>query len=162
MKSSKRILAVMAVLLAAAVTLTMLPQLSAPVDGASSSKDLKEQLEALKQQKAENDAKLAELESQIDSNRDDVTGILKEKSSIEQQVQLLYEQTALVNDQITTYNQMIAQKQRELDEGTHPGNGRSRGAVLLVGTVQCQQLFRFSGPAEYDQRDRQCGQPQTE
>ena len=116
MKSSKRILAVMAVLLAAAVTLTMLPQLSAPVDGASSSKDLKEQLEALKQQKAENDAKLAELESQIDSNRDDVAGILKEKSSIEQQVQLLYEQTALVNDQITTYNQMIAQKQRELDE----------------------------------------------
>lgn len=116
MKSSKRILAVMAVLLAAAVTLTMLPQLPAPVDGASSSKDLKEQLEALKQQKAENDAKLAELESQIDSNRDDVTGILKEKSSIEQQVQLLYEQTALVNDQITTYNQMIAQKQRELDE----------------------------------------------
>ena len=116
MKSNKRMVMIIAVLLAAAMSLTALPQLASPALGATSSEDLKEQLEALQQQKAENDAKLTELEAQIGSNRDDVSGILKEKSAVEQQMQLLYEQTVLVNTQITTYNQLIAQKQVEMDE----------------------------------------------
>ena len=116
MKSRKKIYSIVAVLLVAAISLSMLPSLSAPVIGASTSQSLKQELEALQQQKAENDAKLAELEKDITNNRDDVDSIMKEKAAIEQQVQLLYEQITIVNEQIATCSKLIAEKQVELDE----------------------------------------------
>ena len=115
MKKNKKFYSLIAVLLVSAIAFTMLPSLSAPVIGANSSESLKQELEALQQQKAENDAKLAELEKEIANNRDDVDSIMKEKAAIEQQVQLLYDQTALVNAQITAYSKLIAEKQTELD-----------------------------------------------
>lgn len=122
MKSKKIIYSVIAILLVTALSLSMLPELAAPVIGASTSEDLKKELEALQQQKADNDAKLAELEKEIANNRGDVESIMKEKAAIEQQIQLLYEQTALVNDQITTYSKLIAEKQVELDEANERYN----------------------------------------
>jgi len=112
----KRVYSVIAILLVAAISLSLLPSLSTPVVGAKTSTELKAELEALQQQKAENDARLEELQKEINNNRSDVDSIMKEKAAIEQQVQLLYEQLSIVNDQIATYSGLIAAKQVELDE----------------------------------------------
>ena len=136
MRLNKRVFVIIAVLLTAAITLTMLPQLAPPVSGASTAEDLKAQLEALQQQKAQNDEKLAALETQINGNRGDVASILAEKSAIEQQIQLLYEQTVIVNDQITAYNQMIAQKQRELDEAVARYNRLNEDYKDRIRTIE--------------------------
>ena len=117
MISRKKIYSIVAILLVAALSLTMVSNLPpAAYAGQSSSAELKEELEELERQKAENDAKLAELEGQIANNRDSVEAIMQEKAAIEQQIQIIYDQLAVINAQIATYSQLIADKKVELDE----------------------------------------------
>ena len=62
MLSRNKVYSIVAVLLVAALSLSLLPSLSTPVVGAKTSAELKAELDALQQQKAENDAKLQQLQ----------------------------------------------------------------------------------------------------
>lgn len=83
---------------------------------AVTSSELKEQLDALKADKNEISQKLEDLEAQQQENRDDIQGIMDEKTVIDQQIALLYDEIANINEQIATYSLMIADKQAELEE----------------------------------------------
>ena len=77
---------------------------------------LYEQKEKLKEEKKEIDAKVNELEGQLSSNLESMTDIVNQKNTIDQQIFMLYEQTANLNEQISTCSLLIADKQVELDD----------------------------------------------
>ena len=83
---------------------------------AASSSQLKEQLKDLQSQKNEITQQLKDLEKQQSENLSDMESVINQKNVIDQQVALLYAQIANVNEQITAYSILIADKQAELEE----------------------------------------------
>ena len=105
---------VMAVILTLGLIAGVLPSL---VNGAkASSSELKQQLDALKDDKKKIDKEIAALESQLSDNLKDMKAIVNQKNTIDQQVFMLYEQIENLNEQITAYGTLIADKQEELDQ----------------------------------------------
>ncbi len=102
---------VLAVIMILGLVVGVLPSL---VNGASSG-ELKQQLDALKEDKKEIDAQLAELESQLSANLSDIKEKVNQKNIIDQQIFMLHEQIANLNEQITACSNLIADKQEELD-----------------------------------------------
>lgn len=82
---------------------------------AASSGELKQQLDALKANKKEIDATIKELEGQLSDNLSDMQAIVDQKNTIDQQVFMLHEKVANINEQIAAYSTLIADKQEELD-----------------------------------------------
>jgi murein DD-endopeptidase MepM/ murein hydrolase activator NlpD len=105
---------VMAAIMVLGLVAGVLPSL---VNGAKtqSSSELKQQLEALKKDKKELDKEIAKLEGQLSDNLKDVKAIVNRKNTIDQQVFMLHEQVANMNEQIAAYSTLIADKQDELD-----------------------------------------------
>ena len=116
MKNKKRLIGILAFVMAAVLVLGLvagvLPQL---VNGASLS-ELEKQLNDLKAQKKEIDKEIKGIKSQLSDNLNDMQAIVKQKNTIDQEIFMLHEQTANLNDQIATYVLMIADKQEELDD----------------------------------------------
>lgn len=83
--------------------------------GAKSSSTIKNELNKLQDQKKEIDAQIKELEKQLSANLDDMEAIVEQKNTIDQQIFMLHEKVNNINEQITTYTSMIADKQEELD-----------------------------------------------
>lgn len=114
---NKKIASVIAGALAVIMLLSLvagiLPTL---VNAAESSSELKKQLEALEAEKAEIDKQIASLESQLSDNLTEMEAVVTQKNIIDQEVFMLYEQVANINEQIAAYGLLIADKQEELDE----------------------------------------------
>lgn len=111
-----RTLSVLALVLAAVMLLTQIGQfMPAPV-AASSYSELKSQLAALEADKEKIDDKIAELESQLSANLNEMEAIVAQKNLIDQEIFMLYEQMENINQQIAAYGTLIADKQEELDE----------------------------------------------
>ena len=85
------------------------------VDAASSS-DIKKEIDALAQKRNELQSQMNEIESQKDENWENIEEKVAYKSSIDEQIFLLYAEVDNLNEQIFSYSQLIAQTQTELDE----------------------------------------------
>ena len=81
---------------------------------AFSSSELKQQLNALKEENAGLINQISSLRSQLSENSSEIERMVAEKNLIDQEIFLLYQQIANINDQISTYNLLIADKQEEL------------------------------------------------
>ena len=114
MDKRKRILSVLAVILALALTAGMAAGLLPMTAQAATSGELRVQLNALKSQKAGLDAQLAELRGQLSENSSEIEKMVAEKNVIDQEIFLLYQQINNINNQIATYSMLIADKQEEL------------------------------------------------
>ena len=77
--------------------------------------EAKEKLDALESEQSEIDAQIAELRAQLSDNLDQMEDIVAQKDLIDQEIFLLYGQITNINEQITAYNTLIADKQEELD-----------------------------------------------
>ena len=87
---------------------------------AASSGELKQQLEELEKEKDKIDAQLAELEGKLSDNLNEMEKIVRQKNIIDQEIFALYQKTVNINEQISAYSALIADKQVELDEAqTH-------------------------------------------
>ena len=84
--------------------------------GAVSSNELKDQLNALQEEKDAITAQIKDLEKQQSENRADMEAIMQQKAVIEQQIALLQDEITNVNEQISSYSLLIADKQDELEE----------------------------------------------
>ena len=116
MKNKKKLMvSVMAGLLAAVLLLTLIVGLIPVAAGAASSKELKGQLNDLKAQRGEIRSQIKELESHIKDNMSEMEKIVAEKNVIDQEIGLLSQEILNVNEQITAYGLLIADKQDELD-----------------------------------------------
>ena len=112
----KRVLPTLAGLLAVALLLTQILAVVPYRAEAATSSELKAQLDELEAQKKEIDAQLKELEGKLSDNLDEMGKIVAQKDIIDQEIFILYQKTANINEQIAAYSALIADKQEELDE----------------------------------------------
>lgn len=113
MKNKKLWVSLLAGILAAVMILSLIMS-ALPVHAASSS-EIQSQINALKEEKKQQDAKIKELESQMAANVSEIKDIVRQKQLIEQQISLMYEQVENINDQVASYALMIADMQEQLD-----------------------------------------------
>ena len=110
MKHSKSL----ALVLAAVMLLSLLLN-AAPNAAAASSSEIRNQINELKKQKAQIRQEMEDLQSQFRETESEIENIVGRKNLIDQEIGLLYGEIANINQQITAFNLLIADKQDELD-----------------------------------------------
>lgn len=110
-KKTMKLIPLLAFLLA--VCLLVLPGTAAAKE--QSSAEIQKEIDKMKQEQAEIEAALKELEKQQSDNRDNIQAIVNEKNVIDQQVSLLNSQILSINGQIAAHSLLIADKQLELE-----------------------------------------------
>lgn len=114
MKNRKRIISILAGIMAAVMVLTLVLSLI-PVTTRASSSDIRNQINALKKEKEEIGKRIEEVKDQYKENEDEIADIIAKKNVIDQEIQLLNTQLMNINEQISSFNVLIADKQDELD-----------------------------------------------
>lgn len=115
MNKRKKWVSILAGILAAVMLLSLIVSAIPTRAHAASSKEIKKQISELKEQKKEIQAKIDEVQSQYDANAEEIGGLVAQKDAIDQEIALLHEQVNNINEQLAAYNQLIADKQDELD-----------------------------------------------
>lgn len=116
MKNRKKFVSIMAGILAAVMLLTLLLSiLPSPATAATSSSEIRNQIDELEKQQAELDKEMAEIQKQYQENANDMQDMVNQKNVIDQEIANLNAQMELINEQIAAFNLLIADKQDELD-----------------------------------------------
>ena len=101
----------LAVVMAFAVTADLLPETAY----AASSSEIRKQINQLKKQRSDIQKDIDEVKSQYKQNEDELQDIVARKNVIDQEIGLLHTEIININEQISAFNVMIADKQDELD-----------------------------------------------
>ena len=112
MKFSKVFTTALALLLALSVTFGMLPAQA----GASTSGEIRKQIQEMKSHYQELEDQHRELEEKYEENENEIINLVNRKNLIDQEIVLIAERIDLSNRQIAAFNLLIADKQDELDE----------------------------------------------
>lgn len=115
MKNRKRMVSILAGVMAFIMLLTLVLGLLPTPASAASSSEIRKQINQLKKEKQEIKDKIADVQDQYEENEDEIADIISRKNVIDQEIQLLYTQIQNMNDQLAAYNILIADKQDELD-----------------------------------------------
>lgn len=115
MKNRKKLVAVVAGILAAIMILSLILSVI-PTASAASSSEIKKQIDEMKKEQQELQQQKQELLDDYKENENEIYRIVEEKNLIEQEIAILYSQIDLINGQITAYNLLIADKQDELEQ----------------------------------------------
>ena len=117
MKNRKKFVSIMAGVLAAVMLLTLiLGILPAGATAATSSSEIRNQINELEKQQAELDKEMAEIQKQYQANADEMQDMVNQKNVIDQEIANLNAQMEIINEQIAAFNLLIADGQDELDE----------------------------------------------
>lgn len=114
MKNRKRMVSVIAGIMAAVMILTLVFSLI-PITANASSSEIRKQINQLKKEKEEIQDKIKEVQDQYKENENEIADIIGKKAVIDQEIQLLSTQITNINEQISSFNTLIADKQDELD-----------------------------------------------
>ena len=115
MKNRKRMVSVLAGVMAFVMLLTLILGLLPARANAASSSEIRKQINQLKEEKEEIKDKIAEVQDQYEQNEDEIVDLISRKNVLDQEIQLLYTQIENMNQQLAAYNILIADKQDELD-----------------------------------------------
>ena len=115
MDKRRKLISVIALILVGVLLLGLLAGAVAPMVGAKSSTQIKQEIKDLENKQERIEDQLEELQAQRKENMDDMKDIVAQKNVIDQEIALIYEQMDNLNQQITVYNGLIADKQEELD-----------------------------------------------
>lgn len=115
MKNRKKIVSILAGVMAAIMLLTLLLSLIPVPASAASSREIKKQIEQLKKDKKELEGQIEDVKKQVEENEDEVENMVNQKYAIDQEITILYEQIDNINQQISAYTLLIADQQDELD-----------------------------------------------
>ena len=110
-------------------------QICVPVQAASSS-EIRNQINQLKEEKEEIQKQLKEVQAQYEENEDEIADIIAKKNVIDQEIQLLSTQVDNMNEQITAYNVLIADKQVELDAAQAEYSQLSEDNMLRIRAME--------------------------
>lgn len=116
MNNKKFWISLLAGLMAGIMILTLLLQLIPTPAQAASSSEIKNQINEMEKDQAELQKELDKLEKQRKENLSELKDMVAQKNIVDQQIGLIYEQIDSMNDQISAYAVMIADKQAELDK----------------------------------------------
>lgn len=115
MKNRKRLVSVLAGVMAAVLLLTLLMSILPTFAGAASSGEIRKQIIALQQERKEVQNQIADVKNQYKENENEIADLIAQKNVVDQEIQLLNTQIININEQISAYNLLIADKQDELD-----------------------------------------------
>lgn len=115
MNKRKLLVSIVAGILAAVMVLSLILSTIPASVGAASSSEIKNQINELKDQQNDLKEQMAEIQNQYEANEDEIADMVSQKLVIDQEIFLLYEQIDLINDQLSAYSLLIADKQDELD-----------------------------------------------
>jgi len=115
MKKRKQIVSLIAGIMAAVLLLTLVMSLLPVTASAASSSEIRKQINQLKKEKEEIQDKIKEVQDQYKENENEIADIIARKNVIDQEIQLLSSQITNINEQISSFNLLIADKQDELD-----------------------------------------------
>lgn len=115
MKNRKRWVSILAGVMAAIMLLTLIVGLLPTPANAASSSEIRKQINELKKQKEEIQEQIKDVKEQYQANEDEIEDIVQRKNVIDQEIGLLSAQIININEQITAFGVLIADKQDELD-----------------------------------------------
>ncbi len=115
MNSKKKFVTVLAGIMAAIMILSLLLSLFSSTASALTSSEIKDQINDLKDDQKELDAQIKELEESLAQNTNELKDMVARKDGIDSQVALLHMQIENVQQQVSAFNLMIADKQDELE-----------------------------------------------
>ena len=136
MKNRKRIVSILAGIMAAFMLLSLFLSLLPTPANAASSSEIRKQINHLKEEKEEIKKKIQEVQAQYEENENEIANIISKKNVIDQEIQLLISQVANMNEQLTAYNILIADKQDELDTAEDRYAKLSEENKLRVRTME--------------------------
>ena len=116
MKNRKLFVSILAGFLAFVLLFGLIAGALSTYVSAESSSVLKEQLNDLKKDQEKIQAEIAGLEEQLSENMGEMEAVVAQKDLIDQEVFLLHEQVKNINEQISAFSVLIADKQDELTE----------------------------------------------
>lgn len=115
MNKQKKLVQILAGILAAIMLLTLILGVLPSRASALSSREIKKQIDALKKQGENLDQQIVDVQNQYQENEDEIANIVEQKYAIDQEIVLLYDKIDLINQQLSSYAQLIADVQDELD-----------------------------------------------
>lgn len=115
MKNRKKLVSILAGIMAAIMVLTLVLSLLPTRAYAASSSEIRKQINQLRDQKSELKSQIEDLKKQYQANKDDIADIVSRKNIIDQEIGLLHAQLDNINEQISAFGVLIADKQDELD-----------------------------------------------
>ena len=115
MKNRKKIVSILAGIMAAIMLLSLLLTLIPVPASAASSREIKKQIEQLKKDKKALEGQIEDVKKQVEENEDEVENMVNQKYAIDQEITILYEQIDNINQQLSAYTLLIADQQDELD-----------------------------------------------
>ena len=112
MRRNRKARSLLALLLAGALALGMVPMSAR----AASSSEIQKEIDALEEQNAAIQRELDAIQSQYDENYSNMVSTVEQKAAIDQEMTLLSNKIATTNEQIAAYSQMIADTQDQLEK----------------------------------------------
>lgn len=116
MRNRKKWVAILAGILALVMILSLFIGVLPGMVDAKSISELEQQKAQYQEDKKKIDAEIADLQSQLSDNLDSMEAVVAQKNIIDQEIFMLYQKTANLNDQISVISLLIADKQLELEE----------------------------------------------
>ena len=116
MNNRKKLVQILAGVMAAIMLLTLILGLIPTKVSAASSSEIKKQINALKKQKTELQTQIQDVQNQYEENEDEIANMVNQKYAIDQEISILYDQIDNINQQLSAYALLIADQQDELDE----------------------------------------------
>ena len=116
MNNRKKLVQILAGIMAAIMVLTLVLSLIPTKVSAASSSEIRKQLNKLKEDKNAITAQIQEVQGMYDANATEIDNLIGQKNAIDQEITLLHQQVDNINQQISTYAILIADKQDELDD----------------------------------------------
>ncbi len=144
MKKRKRLVAVLAGFMAFMLLLTLvLSLIPVPAQAYESSSEIRAQINALKKEKEAIKEQIKEVKEQYKQNEDEIADVVARKNVIDQEIGLLSTEIININEQISAFNVLIADKQDELD------NAEVRYTQLNENTKDRIQAMEEDGSISY-------------
>lgn len=115
MKNRKRLVSILAGIMAAVMLLTLILGLIPTRASAASSSEIRKQINQMKEEVKEIKEEIKEVQAQYEENEDEIANIIAKKNVIDQEIHLLQVEVTNITEQISAFNILIADKQDELD-----------------------------------------------
>ena len=116
MNNRKKWVSILAGVMAAVMLLSLILSMIPTKASALSSKEIKNQINALKQKNNQLEQQIEDVQNQFEENEDEIANMVHQKYAIDQEIGLLYDQIDNINQQLAAYGLLIADQQDDLDD----------------------------------------------
>ena len=115
MKNRKRLVSILAGIMAAIMILSLLFSILPTRVQAASSSEIRKQINQLKEDRKGLKNQISDLKEQYKANTDEIADIVARKNIIDQEIGLLHTEIINISNQLSAYSVLIADQQEELD-----------------------------------------------